>query len=156
MCGGGGGGAGCGTLELGCGFAALAYAPFFVKLGVAMLTQGPVKYNNVMPRETKWEEVMSDHLDRAKFIERCSAAHANGLEALLGFSSAMLLAKVNGVPDSAVKPLGNTFLGLRVLYNLAYLGGVNTPVAYIRTACFLTGQYVQLHIFALAAVSKKA
>jgi uncharacterized MAPEG superfamily protein len=131
--------------------ALVAYVPFTIKLGVLLFKQGPLDYNNESPRDTDFEKALKGDRETASMLRRCVAAHANGFEALSYFGPAVAFAVARGVPDATIAHLASNFILTRCAYNVAYVGGVNQPISYIRTTLFFGGVYWCLKIFAAAA-----
>lgn len=71
----------------------------------------------------------------------------NQWEAFVSFSIAMLLCLVQQSDWSTISSLGNHFLAVRVMYNIAYILGSHPAVAVIRTAIFTVGVILIAEIF---------
>ena len=118
-----------------------------LKLGLAFTKQG-LDYNNVTPRETQWSKVFPD--DTADLVKRCTAAHLNGHENLPVYGLAVVLCKLNKVPNEKALPLAAAYLTARAAYNVAYALGYNLPLSYVRTATFFASVGALVQLYALA------
>jgi uncharacterized MAPEG superfamily protein len=87
-------------------------------------------------------------LKKARFLDRCTGAHNNGLEAFPVFASAILFAMQRSViPVPTLNFLASLFLGLRVVYNIAYIGGTSRPVSGVRSLVWFLGLATCMTIF---------
>ena len=74
---------------------------------------------------------------------RADAAQRNGFEAFAPFAAAVLVAQFAHAPQGRVDTLAAAFIGLRVLYILAYVAGI----AWLRTAMFGLGFLMVVLLF---------
>lgn len=111
--------------------------------------QGPLSYNNSCPREVKLDELFKSNPALGGFVQRCKAAHENGMENLVLLSSVIILAVVFKVPAKELNPLIVTFLVSRLAFTFVYMICINNAVGYVRSALYFgsiaaLGQIVHL------------
>ena len=83
-------------------------------------------------------------------LQRCIAAHLNGLETAPMWAAAILMAKVMKVKGADVRPLAVRYLAFRHLYNFLYVFGFNRFISYARTLVFFAAIGANLEVFGLA------
>mmetsp|Transcript_11548 Transcript_11548/g.15057 ORF Transcript_11548/g.15057 Transcript_11548/m.15057 type:complete len:172 (-) Transcript_11548:80-595(-) len=124
---------------------ALAYIPHFFKATLMVLYKRH-RYNNETPREEKSEE-----FGRLRgFISRSRAAHQNGLEMFPFFAIAVLTAKSQKVKAPELTKLCVQYLGIRLIYTLLYIFGINKLLAALRTGAWVAMVNTVFKIFAEA------
>jgi uncharacterized MAPEG superfamily protein len=106
-----------------------------------LLTLAPVKamrhrsFDNANPRDPSfYQHTLSS---------RALGAHVNGIETFPFFAVAVLLAEFRGQPQHWVNLLAVTFVGIRVVFVVAYLGNLPTT----RTLLWNLGFLVNAGIF---------
>jgi uncharacterized MAPEG superfamily protein len=126
----------------------LAYIPVGIRVTIAIAIQW-FNYNNKTPRETDYVKALNSPT-LGRFANRCTYAHLNGLEAFSPFAIAVLLAKIQKVKGSLVRPLVIRFLQLRFIYNFLYIFGFNDLISYARTTVWFISAGTIMEIYGLA------
>jgi uncharacterized MAPEG superfamily protein len=115
----------------------------FAAVLLYLLTVAPVKaighrrFDNANPRDPGFYE--------PGIARRALGAHLNGIETFPFFAAAVLLAEFRQAPQHWIDLLAGAFVGIRLLFVLAYLG--NRPTA--RTLLWNLGFAVNTAIFFL-------
>jgi uncharacterized MAPEG superfamily protein len=115
----------------------------FAAVILYLLTVAPVKafghrrFDNANPRDPGFY--------RPGIAARALGAHLNGIEAFAFFAAAVLLAEFRHAPQHWIDLLAGIFVGIRLLFVLAYLG--NWPTT--RTLLWNLGFAVNVAIFFL-------
>lgn len=108
-----------------------------------LMTVAPVKaasfreFDNAKPRDPGFY--------KPGMRARALGAHINGIETFPFFAAAVLLAEMRAAPQDRIDTLALLFVGLRVLYVLAYLGNAPTTRTLLWNAAFI----VNIGIFLL-------
>ncbi|WP_320821379.1 MAPEG family protein [Thalassolituus sp.] len=91
---------------------------------IAKFTGG--RYNNYSPRE---------FLEKQEgFRKRANWAQMNSFEAFPAFAAAVIIAHLTGGEQGWIDTLAMTFIGLRVVYGVLYLGNFATMRTLVWTA----------------------
>lgn len=108
-------------------------------------TQGdPNKWDNRNPRSSTMQSKIKDRLDPEDFAfyERLQACHANGMENLPIFATAVILGNMAGLKKDGVWGMTGfaaSFLAVRVAYTAAYLTHKTQGQTMIRSGLWATG-----------------
>ena len=130
----------------------LVYISKFVQIALSFLLLG--RYDNVQASHRyggKSENALKNSW-KERTVQRAFAAHCNQWEAFIGFSVSVLLALLKAPHQHAeLTFLANSFVYIRIIYNIAYILAFNEPLSFLRSSVFTVGLVVILKIFALAA-----
>jgi len=97
--------------------------------------------NTSISKSNSWAE---------KAVARAYNAHSNQWEAFIGFTAAVLLAIINNIETKELQSLVNSFLLVRLLYNITYIFAFNEPLSFIRSSIFTVGIMITFSIFSLS------
>lgn len=112
--------------------------PVVTVLSAKLASQkGANAYDNSEPR--RWEA------EQTGWRARAVAAQANGFEALPLFIAAIIIAQQAGANQIRIDTLALAFIGLRLLYNAAYLANL----AAVRTPVWLAATGVSIAILVM-------
>ncbi|EEP76818.1 conserved hypothetical protein [Uncinocarpus reesii 1704] len=117
---------------------------YFVK----MMRATNWKTSNLTPREnlnTLRGKIPEDTFNK---LCRLRGAHLNALESLPLFATAMIVGNMRDLPSKELNILAAEYLGVRLLYTAAYVGGRSEFLSYVRTGLF--GWSVMIPIYVLA------
>ncbi|SCZ98303.1 BZ3500_MvSof-1268-A1-R1_Chr3-2g06282 [Microbotryum saponariae] len=84
--------------------------------------------------------------DQQKYI-RAEAANANGVEAIPLFGLAIIAGNMARLPAETMNRFVFTWLGLRALYNVLYIGTNGHKLSFLRSLTFLGGILSTFNIF---------
>lgn len=98
-------------------------------------------YNNRNPRA--WANRSDNH-----FVQRAYAAHLNAFENFAPFAAGVVLAQLAGVAAPTVNTLAGTFVLLRIVHGLLYIGDQPT----LRSLSWLGGFACTAALIVLAAL----
>ncbi|MCJ1251960.1 hypothetical protein MMC30_009198 [Trapelia coarctata] len=93
------------------------------------------RWDNSHPRSTAYNDKLQKTVPNAIFrkFERGEAAHKNGMENLVIFSTAVILGNMANLPAGTLNTVAGGYLALRVLYNVAYIQTTANKYSYMRT-----------------------
>jgi uncharacterized MAPEG superfamily protein len=115
----------------------LSILPHSYALNVA--TQGNLmKWDNRNPRSTTMKAKLKDRLDAESFAfyERLEACHANGMENLPLFATAVILGNMAGIKKDGLGGMTGfaaTFLAVRIAYTAVYLANKTQGLTLARS-----------------------
>jgi uncharacterized MAPEG superfamily protein len=118
-------------------FATILLAALAPYVTVGLAKGGASAYDNAAPRD--WAARQDDW--RARAI----AAHQNHFEAFAPFAASVVVATLGGANPAVIDALAGSFIGLRVLYTLAYVKGAAT----LRSALWSLGFLCVLGLFGI-------
>ena len=131
---------------------ALAYTPHFVKGGL-ILAHGKT-YNLDEPRQMDRDtRTLAANSAYGALLRRCQACHQNALEGFPAFAVAVLAAKVFIESRSGAKAaaaIARRYVFVRILYTIAYIGGVHRGVAVARALLWSDGLRCIYNLFGQA------
>jgi uncharacterized MAPEG superfamily protein len=116
----------------------------------------PVKWDNRNPRGASQKAHLKSTLSPAAFskFERAEAAHANALENVPMFASAVIIGNVAGLQQEGLHGLNGfagLWLGLRAAHTLSYVLIDDKRASYIRTALWVASIGLCFRVFGEAA-----
>ncbi|KAF1994063.1 hypothetical protein P154DRAFT_527304 [Amniculicola lignicola CBS 123094] len=95
-------------------------------------------------------------VDTYALYERAEACHANGMENLPVFATAVILGNMAGLKKEGLGGMtgfASLFLGLRVLYTVAYLTTTTRAPTLLRSGLWFTGTILCFRTIVKAAKS---
>jgi uncharacterized MAPEG superfamily protein len=119
-------------------FAMILLAALAPYVTVGFAKSGASAYDNSAPRD--WAAQQDDW--RARVI----AAHQNHFEAFAPFAAGVFAATLGGANSVVTDALAASFIGLRVLYTVAYVKGAAT----LRSSLWGLGFFCVVALFAIA------
>jgi uncharacterized MAPEG superfamily protein len=119
-------------------FAMILLAALAPYVTVGFAKGGASAYDNAAPRDWAAEQ--------ADWRARAIAAHQNHFEAFAPFAAGVFAATLAGADPTLIDALAGSFIGLRVLYTVAYVRGAAT----LRSAVWTMGFLCVLALFAIA------
>ncbi|KZT62518.1 hypothetical protein CALCODRAFT_489895 [Calocera cornea HHB12733] len=120
-------------------------AAFFVGLAphvqkIMLFESSGIKIDNRSPRSvTSAAEKKGIPAPLLAKADRLAAAHQNGIENFPLFAAAVLAGTAAGLPAAKVNLFAGAYLGLRVVYNLAYANQTTLAIAGVRSLAFWIG-----------------
>ncbi|KAF1840799.1 uncharacterized protein K460DRAFT_321303 [Cucurbitaria berberidis CBS 394.84] len=130
----------------------LSVLPHGYAINVA--TQGKLNaWDNRNPRSTDLKASLKQRLPAETFAkyERLEACHANGMENLPLFASAVILGNMAGLKKQDLTAFVGTFLAIRIAYTAVYATNQTQGLALIRTGIFNAGVLLCLRTIIQAA-----
>jgi len=118
----------------------LSVLPHSYALHVA--TQGkPLEWDNRNPRSSTMKANLKDRLDADTFAlyERAEACHANGMENLPLFATAVVLGNLAGLKKEELTKFAGTFLAVRLAYTALYLKTNTQGPTVLRSGLWVAG-----------------
>eukprot|EP00752_Nemacystus_decipiens_P010954 g9735.t1 len=121
----------------------------FVSVGLQLSAGVPLR--NEAPRgQADSKEVAMK--DTGGYIKRTYAAHQNSWEAMILWTSAVLMGKAFGVDEAQMNTSATMWLVSRVVYVAAYSLISTYKASFFRSAWWMVGVGASLHLMVLAAL----
>ncbi|CAM9139141.1 unnamed protein product [Scytosiphon promiscuus] len=134
------------SLPIGCMY---IFVPRVVSLVLQIKSGAPLQ--NSRPREhAESKEVAAK--DTHGYVRRAYASHQNSWEAMILWSTAVVLAKVTGVEESRMNTTAAVWLAARFIYVPAYVLIKSNTTAYFRSVVFMVGMTSSLNLMWHAAL----
>jgi len=133
----------------------LSVLPHTYAINIA--TQGkPRTWDNRNPRSSSLKSHLKETLDAETYAyyERAEACHANGMENLPLFASAVILGNMAGLKQDGIHGLtgfAGLFLVIRVAYTVVYLRAKTRGPTVVRSALWATGSVLCVRVMLEAA-----
>jgi uncharacterized MAPEG superfamily protein len=116
----------------------------------------PLQWDNRAPRSSEHKAAVKEAVGEEAYAryERAEGAHANALEQLPLFASAIIVGNAAGLPRKGLFGL-DTFVGawfvLRALHTVSYIAGSTKQTAWIKTGVWATSLGLVFTVFGKAA-----
>ncbi|KAF2804855.1 uncharacterized protein BDZ99DRAFT_144328 [Mytilinidion resinicola] len=115
-----------------------------------------VSWDNRNPRSTTLKANLKQTLDATTYAryERAEACHANGMENLPLFASAVILGNMAGLKRDGIYGLSGfagLFLAIRVAYTVVYLGTTTNGPTVLRSTLWAAGSTLCVRVILEAA-----
>ena len=120
------------------------YFAYWMVLAAAFLPYAATAYAKAGSKDNHTPRLYAETLTGAR--RRADWAQRNHFEAFPVFAAAVIIASVAGTTHVAIDWLAGIFVGVRVLYTVAYI----TDQATLRTALFMVGAVCILGLFVAA------
>jgi len=133
----------------------LAVLPHMYAINVATNNR-PLEWDNRAPRSSEHKAAVKQEIGEEAYAryERAEGAHANALEQLPLFASAIIVGNAAGLPRKGVFGL-DTFVGawfaVRVLHTVTYIAGSTKQAAWIKTGVWAASLGMVFTVFGQAA-----
>jgi len=124
---------------------------------ISIATQGkPLTWDNRNPRSSSLKAQLKETLDADTYAyyERAEACHANGMENLPLFASAVILGNMAGLKRDGIHGLtgfAGLFLAIRIAYTAVYLGTKTNGPTMVRSTLWATGSVLCVRVMLEAA-----
>ncbi|CAM9500546.1 unnamed protein product [Choristocarpus tenellus] len=114
---------------------ALAFIP---RVYAGILTHKRLGGVDIVDPRGQLKSKMMEEKDKDRLISRAIGTHQNGLEALMMWSAAVMLARSTDVPVSKIDRIATVWVGSRIAYSITYIWVATTqPLSFLRTAIFM-------------------
>lgn len=99
----------------------------------------PARWDNRNPRATGLKKTLSERLPPELYqkYERCEAAHANGMENLPLFATAMILGNIAKLPADELSKTAGTYIALRAIYFITYIMTSRKQYTVVRSGLWI-------------------
>lgn len=124
---------------------------------ISIATHGSLlNWDNRNPRSSTLKSKLKDTLDADTYAayERAEACHANGMENLPLFASAIILGNMAGLKRHGIQGMtgfAGLFLALRVAYTAVYLGTKTNGPTLVRSGIWAAGTVLCVRVMMTAA-----
>ncbi|KAF2495838.1 hypothetical protein BU16DRAFT_526390 [Lophium mytilinum] len=124
---------------------------------IQLATNGkPLSWDNLNPRSSTLKANLKKTLDAETYAryERAEACHANGMENLPLFASAVILGNMAGLKRDGIHGLSGfagLFLAIRVAYTVVYLRTTTTGPTLLRSTLWAAGSTLCVRVMLEAA-----
>lgn len=121
--------------------------------GVGMVRRSMKRWDYANPRSVEWNTAIEQGMSKEEFaeFERAEAAHKNGMENFPIFASALILGTVVKLSNFSMNVLATSFLGLRILYAIAYIKTSNSKKTFIRSLLWISSLTICMSLFIMSA-----
>ncbi|KAF2428852.1 hypothetical protein EJ08DRAFT_313377 [Tothia fuscella] len=133
----------------------LAVAPHTYALGLCT-TNNPKTWNNANPRGKSNKDAIVSDLSPEQYgrFERAEAAHANAMENLPIFATAIVLANTAGLKRAGLDGIDG-FVGMwfavRIAHTISYIGIEDRRLSYVRSGLWVVSLGLCFRMFGKAA-----
>lgn len=116
----------------------------------------PLKWDNRNPRSSQLKATLKEKLDGKTYdlYERAEACHANGMENLPLFATAVILGNMAGLKRDGMGGMAGfagLFLAVRAAYTVVYLSQKSIGVSLIRSGLWAFGSALCVRVMVKAA-----